>query len=825
MMQNKKQIIRISILSFLGILILLGIFFLFGYRFHEKKQEDSKPTNDEINYEYQKNGIPKFITGNFTDKKVYSSDDALEVFNDLKSELSLKNPKEEFILDYEETANQITYYRFQQIYQGVVVDHHEMILSVDKDGKVLSLSGYYDAELDVNVSPKITIEEIEQLVKEYFKENTTILDNELKIWNHKLVYVINAYSDEMAGILIIDANTKEILKYMDPFLDADSYTYTAYGVDDLPHTIQIEEFNDLFQKKYRFHDQERNIYVADYHLMGPIFSVLFSALPGELAREFEMENGVYNAPTETLKKNMTEYVSAMANFETIYDYYKKVLNRDSYDNKGSKIIVNVGVTAQTFSKKDLYNAMWCNLTNQMYIGNWKGVSLAKNLDVLGHEFTHGVIQSVAHLTEENEIEIYGLETGALNEAYADIMGNLIEGQNWTMSEGIETLRDAAHPEKFNHPVKKFGENYDAHADIHVNASLITHSAYLMYEAGAFKNREEMAKVWYQSLFYLSPTANFEDCAFAVLEAARVLGLSQDSINKIYDAFAETNILAKKYQVQFNVKDGAQQLDQVRIDIMQDDEVIRTINVNPGTVIELEEGVYTFQFHKDQYKDCEETYLIEEDKTLEIYMSSSVSDTTQKNALGESKKVMTDHLDNFSYTATITTQTGFFDVVTTMDCKEDRKSKLGYCITSNYGMSTEEYFDYANGKSYTKMNSIYDEGKDWEVAYFEPSNTNSYLNLNDSIFDMTETKQGDKTLYVGKISNQKIAEAMSQSNADIDTSNLISDDIKISILVNSSKYIEKMNFEMEIMGIMEIMEVNFSNYNTSGNIVIPEEVKG
>ena len=55
--------------------------------------------------------------------------------------------------------------------------------------------------------------------------------------------------------------------------------------------------------------------------------------------------------------------------------------------------------------------------------------LAKGLDVVGHEMSHGVIQNSANLTYENE-------SGALNESFADIFGAMIDREDWKMGEDV-----------------------------------------------------------------------------------------------------------------------------------------------------------------------------------------------------------------------------------------------------------------------------------------------------------------------------------------------------------------------------------------------------
>ena len=51
------------------------------------------------------------------------------------------------------------------------------------------------------------------------------------------------------------------------------------------------------------------------------------------------------------------------------------------------------------------------------------------------------------------------ETGALDEGYADILGSLIEGENWTINEHIQTLRSLEHPTIYENASVKGGEFY------------------------------------------------------------------------------------------------------------------------------------------------------------------------------------------------------------------------------------------------------------------------------------------------------------------------------------------------------------------------------
>ena len=110
----------------------------------------------------------------------------------------------------------------------------------------------------------------------------------------------------------------------------------------------------------------------------------------------------------------------------VYDYYQKTFKRDSIDGRGMPIVSTVHYGSDA---EDAENAAWIGEASQMIYGDGGRIfkPLAYGLDVVGHELTHGVTENTANL-------IYEGQSGALNEAYSDIFGALIERKNWTMGE-------------------------------------------------------------------------------------------------------------------------------------------------------------------------------------------------------------------------------------------------------------------------------------------------------------------------------------------------------------------------------------------------------
>lgn len=133
-----------------------------------------------------------------------------------------------------------------------------------------------------------------------------------------------------------------------------------------------------------------------------------------------------------------------------YNYYSVNHSRDSIDGNGMTLISRVHYS------RNYNNAFWDG--RQMTYGDGDGVTfapLSQDADVVAHELTHGV-------TERSSGLIYQNESGALNEAWSDIFGALVDKQEgatgdaiWLIGEDVYTpnnpgdaLRNMADPAAF-----------------------------------------------------------------------------------------------------------------------------------------------------------------------------------------------------------------------------------------------------------------------------------------------------------------------------------------------------------------------------------------
>ena len=165
----------------------------------------------------------------------------------------------------QEVVNDITFYKFKQVYQDIPFLYHSITVSVDKDYHVSSFGGwYYNHKVHVETTPKKTKDEIKTIAKNVLGKNANIESSELYIeedsdHNLSLVYVVKGYSDDKALEIIIDANTGEVVSESD-LIDNISSTYTGFGIDGITHTITLDEDKELLTGKriYKFYSCVKN---------------------------------------------------------------------------------------------------------------------------------------------------------------------------------------------------------------------------------------------------------------------------------------------------------------------------------------------------------------------------------------------------------------------------------------------------------------------------------------------------------------------------------------------------------------------------------------
>jgi len=200
-------------------------------------------------------------------------------------------------------------------------------------------------------------------------------------------------------------------------------------------------------------------------------------LPGTLATDSDDD---WNTPGRA-SPGQAALVDAQFYANVTDDYYLGVHNFDWLDHYPQ------GMVSSAHVQRNYANAYWNG--EQMAYGDGDGVEfreLSGDLDVVGHELSHGVTDATSDL-------IYQNESGALNEAFSDIIGTAIEFHygtgNWTIGEDIDILsngfRNMANPGEDGDP-SHYADRYTGSSDnggVHTNSGIANHWFYLLVNGG------------------------------------------------------------------------------------------------------------------------------------------------------------------------------------------------------------------------------------------------------------------------------------------------------------------------------------------------------
>lgn len=220
-------------------------------------------------------------------------------------------------------------------------------------------------------------------------------------------------------------------------------------------------------------------------------------------------------------------VDAHAYAAKTYDYYKSKFGRNSIDGRGLQLRSTVHYGSR------YNNAFWNG--SQMTYGDGDGstfIAFSGDPDVVGHELTHGVTEYTSNL------EYYG-ESGALNEAFSDVIGNDIQRKNWLVGDDIYTpniagdaLRSMSNPTLYDQP-DHYSDLYKGSSDnggVHTNSGIINKAYYLLAEGGTFHGvtvngigRDAAVQIYYSAFTnYLTSSSDFSNARAAVIQAANDL---------------------------------------------------------------------------------------------------------------------------------------------------------------------------------------------------------------------------------------------------------------------------------------------------------------
>jgi len=468
--------------------------------------------------------------------------------------------------------------RFTQMVEGVPVYGGDIARQTDAAGLTISIFGTLYEGIAIRTTPRLTPEDVQAILTrttgvELGPERLprlVILPRESGD-AYALVYEARVATPEDITLYFIDAHTGAIV---DQRSDAQRQTAAVgigTGVLGDSKKVQASSQGGAFVGS----DRNRPPVIETYDMRG------------NLARTMAFLNGVVSLGATDLATDSDNVWTDGANVDAhsyagyTYDYYYKRFGRRGLDNANIRIRSLTHPVNREDARTASDDVLFTYFVNAFYAGN--GVMVygeglpsdfpiggqqwnffAGALDVVGHELTHGVTDFSSQL-------IYRNESGALNEAFSDIMATAIEfffqqpgsesgRADYSIAEDIATsggIRSMENPRLFGDP-DHYSVRYTGSEDnggVHINSGIANHAYYLAIEGGTNRtsglsvqgvgraNREQMEKVFYRAFTQLLPSnATFSTARAATIQAARDLyGANSAAENAVTQAWTAVGV--------------------------------------------------------------------------------------------------------------------------------------------------------------------------------------------------------------------------------------------------------------------------------------------
>jgi Zn-dependent metalloprotease/uncharacterized protein YjdB len=506
----------------------------------------------------EKDGQVVFLSGKLSGKQLPGKKSAAKFLEENKLLFGINNAAEDLeSVDVKTDEIGHTHVKFVQVINGIKVEGSSINVHYDKDGNIVSVNGNLDEEKSVTTLGNETISEskaVEIAKKQYNykdlrnvpKAEKVILNKDKK--NYETYKVNISFWEPTIGNydVYVEAHSGKVIKKENNIRYDGPVIGSGTDVKGITRSLNLYQVGSLYQMKdiKRLAANSIETYSLNHNNV----------------------DAYGNLPSGTLVSNNTKYfnsedykasVSAHFNAGKVIDFYKKLFNRNSLDNKG------MAIKSYTHLGYNFNNAFWTG--DEMVYGDGDGSTftyLSGDLDVVGHEMTHGLIDYTADLSYHNQ-------SGALNESMADVFGVLIStydkynvasggawkfsATDWVVGDDVYTpskpgdaLRSLSNPTLYNQP-DRMG-NYENLPDtesgdyggVHVNSGIPNKAAYLV---ASKIGMEKTAKIYYRALVnYMSSNTDFEVARACLVQAATDLyGASSTAVSAITSSFTSVGI--------------------------------------------------------------------------------------------------------------------------------------------------------------------------------------------------------------------------------------------------------------------------------------------
>jgi len=494
-------------------------------------------------------GTPRQIKGKRLERSVSNADSVIErdkktaraFLRSIKGILRINEPDHE-LRHYERQVDNIgrRHLRFSQQYGGIPVWPAELIVHLNQNGDVDMMDGaFVKTPKKMITQPVIDKKDAIKIARKAFLngqeadagEPTLIIyapNNGIK----RLAWKIELFSSAKENwLVIVDAlHGLTLMAYN----QVNSSKIDGSGVDLFG---EIKPLN-LWQDDEIFYmvDSSKEMYDGQSDPVGSNPGGVI--IIGDYVNQPLGEDLYYVTSNNSSSGWLPDAVSLAYNLSETYDYYLERHNRNSIDGNGSTILGAVRLD------QNYDNAFWNSDIHMMFFGDAQPYTAA--LDVVAHELAHGVTSYTANL-------IYQDQSGALNESFSDIFGEMVDARtrgsaDWIIPSIFQMpFRDLKDPSSIDigggfgrYPCKmsEYIFTNEDNGGVHLNMTIVAHAFYLLAEGldGAIGIRDA-ERIFYRALAYhLVANSQLIDARLACTASAEEL-FGEDSVQALKTAEA------------------------------------------------------------------------------------------------------------------------------------------------------------------------------------------------------------------------------------------------------------------------------------------------
>ena len=592
---------------------------------------------------------------------VYDESSALDALEALQYDMNIGNVREEYQCVDRQTVGNRDYYTMQQYWQGVPVLGYSLVMDVDGSGQVESVDGaYYEIE---EFDPSASLDEYDARdAVEYYlertagmEEGTYELDSGGKVIavlndEPKAVYqffLADAYGGEPYRSLLVDGNTGDVLA-------DNNWILTEAVSGDL--TGQKTTYPDADYWKdsdtsYKLYDEGRNI---------QIYYTTASSLSSSQVNDSSL---VLEHEEEGPENFDRSAVDALGNLQFTYDYYLDNFQQQGVTGDAGtdlKVITNI----RNYDNQNVSNNAFMSGTRIMgvgVVGSGADATKSAELDVMGHEYTHGVVNAkTGNRLLQGALNGQQSVQFAISECMADIMGEFVE--DYSDNARMDNSCDWVHGSRSM--IRPSGDYLDdaeefieGTTDCHYGITVLSHPAYLIAngidgDSSKAIDNETMQKIWYTAIMRFTGSTDFQAVRKIVEELAceacygggyrngdLSFELTEKQLECIVDAFDRTNIRTD-YNLVLSEGAGLTVYDQnyeaydnyhITVTQMQGSEVMSQDVHTESLQLNLSPGLYNIHLED----------LANEDLTKDVTLIVNNEDTESKIEYQDTGVVVTD----------------------------------------------------------------------------------------------------------------------------------------------------------------------------------------